>query len=137
MRRSTVIILLFFLCIGCSINAQRTYKSSSVLSSGTWSKIAIKEGGIYKIDATFLANLGFNTSNLNSTSVRLFGNGGSMLSERNADIPIDDLAENAIMMVDGGDGLFNGSDYFLFYAPGPDKWIKDSLNKRFIHEKNI
>ncbi len=60
-----------------------------------------------------------------------------MLSETNADIPIDDLAENAIMMVDGGDGIFNGTDYFLFYAPGPDRWLKDSLNKRFVHQKNI
>jgi hypothetical protein len=60
-----------------------------------------------------------------------------MLSESNPDIPIDDLAETAIMVVDGGDGVFNGSDYFLFYATGPDKWLKDSLNKRFIHQKNI
>jgi len=40
-------------------------------------------------------------------------------------------------VIDGGDGLFNGSDYFLFYASGTDRWLKDSLNKRFIHQKNI
>ena len=60
-----------------------------------------------------------------------------MLSESNSNIPLDDLAENAIMVMDGGDGLFNGSDYFLFYAAGPDKWLKDSVNKRFTHQKNL
>jgi hypothetical protein len=107
------------------------------LSSGAWSKVAIKESGIYKIDVPFLATLGFNTSNISTGSIRLFGNGGNMLSEANAEMPVDDLGENAIMMVDGGDGVFNGSDYFLFYGAGPDRWLKDSLNKRFIHQKNL
>jgi hypothetical protein len=39
-------------------------------------------------------------------------------------------------MNDGGDGLFNGSDYFLFYAPGPHRWLKDSANQSFKHQKN-
>src|SRR5215467_4342088 len=101
MRNFTVIILLFFLCIATKINAQRAYRSNSVLAAGTWSKIAIKDPGIYKVDVAFLASHGFNTSNLSSVSIRLFGNGGSMLSERNASIPVDDLAENAILMVNG------------------------------------
>ncbi|HEU5166140.1 MAG TPA: type IX secretion system sortase PorU [Chitinophagaceae bacterium] len=107
------------------------------MASGIWSKIAVKESGVYKIDVSFLATLGFNTSGISSSSIRLFGNGGNMLSEANTDTPIDDLAENAIMVVDGGDGLFNGSDYFLFFAVVADKWLKDSLNKRFTHQKNI
>jgi hypothetical protein len=108
-----------------------------VLASGTWAKLAIKNEGVYKVDVPFLSNLGFNTSNISTASIRLYGNGGQMLSEKNADIPIDDLAENAIMIVDGGDGIFNGTDYFLFFAEGADRWIKDSVNKRFIHQKNI
>ena len=43
----------------------------------------------------------------------------------------DDLVENAIMVVDGGDGIMNGSDYILFYANGPDEWVKDSLTSGF------
>lgn len=137
MWRITVITLSIFCVLAANSSAQRTYKSNSVLATGTWSKIAIKDHGIYKIDVPFLSSLGFNVSNISSGSIRLFGNGGAMLSEANAEIPIDDLAENAIMVVDGGDGVFNGADYFLFYASGPNKWIKDSLNKKFIHQKNI
>jgi len=137
MRRFTVITLSFLFITAINISGQRVYRSNSVLSTGTWSKIAIKETGIYKIDVSFLASLGFTTSNVSSGAIRLYGNGGNMLSESNAEIPIDDLAENAIMMIDGGDGIFNGADYFLFYAPGPDRWLKDSLNKRFVHQKNL
>ncbi len=137
MRRFTVIplwIALIFLV--ANAGAQRSYRSNSVLTSGTWSKIAVRQTGVYKIDVPFLANLGFNTSSISSSSIRLYGNGGAMLSEPNADKPIDDLAENGIMVVDGGDGVFNGADYFLFYANGPDQWLKDSVNKKFIHQKN-
>ena len=137
MGRFTVIVLLLMCFFATNVSAQRVYKTNSVLSSGVWSKVAVKESGIYKIDAPFLAALGFNISNISSASLRLFGNGANMLSETNADIPVDDLAENAIMVVDGGDGLFNGTDYFLFYGAGPDPWIKDSLNKRFSHQKNL
>src|SRR6187455_188539 len=137
MRRFTVIALSLICFFATNVSAQRVYKTNSVLSSGSWNKIVVKEGGIYKIDVPFLGAIGFNTSNISSGSIRLFGNGGNMLSEANADIPLDDLAENAIMVVDGGDGLFNGSDYFLFYGAGPDPWIKDSLNKRFSHQKNL
>src|SRR5436190_9693251 len=41
------------------------------------------------------------------------------------------------MIVDGGDGVINGTDYILFFANGPDEWIKDSTNLRFSHRKNI
>src|SRR5690606_4732162 len=52
-------------------------------------------------------------------------------------LPIDDLEENAIMINDGGDGILDGSDFILFYASGPHHWLKDSTNKRFVHQKNL
>jgi hypothetical protein len=118
-------------------SAQRTYKPNSVLATGNWYKISIKEAGIYKMDLPFLNSLGINTSNLSSGAIRLCGNRGQMLAEANAGPWLDDLPENAIMIVDGGDGMLNGSDYILFYATGPDQWIKDSTNQRFTHQKNI
>ncbi len=81
--------------------------------------------------------MGISVSGISSASIRLYGNGGAMLSENNAMPRIDDLFENAIEMVDGGDGLFNGNDYFVFYAPGPHSWDKDSLNQIFRHRKNL
>ena len=126
-----------FLVLAGPSRAQRNYAPNSVLSGGSWYKIALKDPGLYKIDIPFLNSLGVNTANLSSASVRLFGNGGQMLAESNNGPWTDDLKENAIMVVDGGDGIINGSDYILFYAAGPIEWIKDSANLRFTHRKNL
>ena len=48
--------------------AQRIYTPNSVLATGTWYKLAVKEAGIYKIDLSFLNSLGINTSSLSSNS---------------------------------------------------------------------
>ncbi|MFZ1263819.1 MAG: type IX secretion system sortase PorU, partial [Chitinophagaceae bacterium] len=117
--------------------AQRIYSSNSVLFSGNWYKLSVSATGIYKMDISFLSGLGINTANLASGAVRLFGNGGQMLGEGNGDPRYDDLKENAIQVVDGGDGIINGSDYILFFATGPDEWLKDSVNQLFYHRKNI
>ncbi len=84
-----------------------------------------------------LNSMGVNTGNLASNTIRLFGNGGQMLAEANAVPRQDDLAENAVMIIDGGDGIINGSDHILFYANGPDEWVMDSANLRFSHRKNV
>jgi hypothetical protein len=117
--------------------SQRTYTANSVLAMGNWYKISTTTPGIYKIDLNFLSTLGINTSSLTSSSIRLFGNGGQMLPEKPVNTKPDDLIENALWVEDGGDGRLNGSDYILFYAPGPHAWIKDSANKTFHHQKNI
>ncbi len=134
-RNAATLVSLLFLSILAM--AQRTYRSSSVLASGNWFKISVKDPGVYKIDLAFLNSLGISTSNLASSSIRLYGNGGQMLSEANAGSWLDDLQENAILVVDGGDAVLNGSDYILFYAPGPENWLKDSVNQRFTHKKNL
>ena len=66
------------------------------------------------------------------------GDHGVVLIPENPAVPVpDDLLENAIWVEDGGDGIINGNDYILFYAPGPHPWIKDSVNKDFRHQKNL
>ncbi|MDE3235358.1 MAG: type IX secretion system sortase PorU [Bacteroidota bacterium] len=119
------------------VQAQRSYAAHSVLASGTWYKIAVTGEGIYKIDLPFLQKMGINTTNLSSSSIRLYGNGGGMLPENNAIRRADDLVENAIEVFDGGDGVINGNDYLLFYAQGPDHWDTDSIHRSFHHQKNL
>ncbi len=116
--------------------SQRIYAPHSVLASGAWYKISARETGIYKIDLPLLSSLGINTSGLSSASFRLFGHPAGMLPEANNSTYLDDLTEIAVQVVDGGDGLLNGNDYILFYNPGPDEWLRDSLNQSFTHKKN-
>lgn len=136
MQRSLFIL---FLCLFAifSLKAQRQYSANSILSFGNWYKVGVSAPGVYKIDLPFLNSLGVNTAGIASGNVRLFGNGGGMLAENNAGARADDLQEVAISVVDGGDGLLNGADYILFYAEGPNKWLKDSVNQRFSFQKNL
>ena len=116
----------------------RVYAPNSVLATGNWYKIAIANQGVYKVDYNFIKNsIGVDLAGTPSKNIRLYGNGGEMLPENNAIPRADDLVENAIEMVDGGDGVFNVGDYFLFYANGPHTIIKDSANRRFSHHFNV
>jgi hypothetical protein len=137
MGRFLVISVFLLALLPFTALAQRNYKPASVLAGGNWYKISVTDPGIYKIDASFLQSLGISTSSLASASIRLFGNGGQMLPEAAGGSYTDDLQENPIQVFDGGDGQFSGSDYFLFYASGPDGWEKDSLQKTFLHRKNL
>ncbi len=134
-----LLIICFFLTsfLGEKLSAQRVYAPNSVLATGNWYKIAVKQEGMYKVDLALLSGMGIAASGISSTSIRLFGNGGAILPENNAIPRTDDLVENAIEMIDGGDGIFNGTDYFIFYAAGPHHWEKDSINQNFRHLKNL
>jgi hypothetical protein len=132
------ISLLIMGLLGCADGfSQRVYAPNSVLSTGNWAKIGVTKEGVYKIDANALGGMGFGSGAITSSAIRIYGNGGAMLPEGNSAPRPDDLVENAILVEDGGDAVFSGSDFLVFYAPGPHQWVKDSLNKRFSHVKNL
>lgn len=119
------------------VSLSKTTSSSSVLADGGWQKLAVAQRGVYKVDYNFVKNTLGQTASISSASIRLFGNGGTMLYESNKVKRYDDLQENAIEMHDGGDGVFNTGDYFLFYANGPTEWVKDSARQLFNHRNNL
>lgn len=98
---------------------------TSTLNSGNIYKFGVAQNGIYKLDYTFLKNeLGItDLDNIDPRNIRLYGNGGVMLPEKNSDTRPDDLVENAIQIVGEQDGKFNTGDYILFYAVGPRPWV--------------
>lgn len=100
------------------------FTSQSALSDGNLYKFGVSASGIYKLDYNFLkSTLGIsNLDNLDPRTLRLYGNGGAMLPEKNSDNRPDDLIENAIEIVGESDGKFDSGDYILFYAVGPTPW---------------
>jgi len=129
--------LSFILILSSSGLFAQNYASNSVLSSGTWYKIAIKESGIYKLDADFFNNLGINLSSINPQNIQIYGNGGKILPQRNSDFRHDDLVENAIQVIGEEDGTFNNADYVLFYGEGPHTFSYNTEAKRFQHVYNF
>jgi len=132
----SLLLLFTFVLLQLAASGQRSYKPASVLASGNWLKISVSEAGVYKLDAAFLNSLGI-TGSIPSASLRVFGRPGGMLPESAGALPVDDLQELAISVVDGGDGTISGNDYAVFYSDGPHQWLKDSVNKRFEHRKNL
>ncbi len=113
-----------------------TYASSSVLQSGVWYKLAVSSSGIHKLTYAFLQNLGIDMTTLNPQNIRIYGTGG-LLPELNSQPKIDDLTENAIFVQGESDGVFNLTDYALFYAKGPVTWTYNpSACSIFNHQKH-
>ena len=110
--------------------------TTSVLSAGNWYKIGVTGTGIYKISKQFLASMGMNTS-FDPRNLRVYGNGGAMLPERNNVFYPDDLAENAIYFQGESDGVFDDQDFVLFHAKGPVNWSYDATKGVFRHSKNL
>ena len=109
--------------------------STSVLASGKWYKVGVTKDGVYKIDKTFLTNLGIDVSAVNPRNIKVYGNGGKLMPERNSDFKYDDLQENAIKVVGEGDGVFDNADYVLFYGQSTDSWVRSSSNRIPYHRK--
>lgn len=135
MKLFRLLPLLLVCCI--QVLGQRTYTPHSVLASGSWYRLAVPQQGIYKIDVAQLNAIGINTSSLAASAVRIYGNGGQMLPEANSAPRYDDLREVALAVADGGDGQLNGSDYLLFYAPGPHGWQYQAATRSFSHSYNV
>ena len=103
-------------------STDRVYAENSVLSTGEWYKIRVQNSGIYKISYTDLENFGINPSSIDPRNISIYGNAGGMLPEPNIEFRYDDLQENAIQVIGEDDGVFNESDYILFYGQSPYIW---------------
>jgi len=111
---------------------QKTYTSNSVLKTGKWFKIKISQEGVYKLTYKELKNIGIEEPE----NIRVYGNGGKMLSTQNIDFRHDDLVENAIYVNDGGDGIFGDGDFILFFGSSPHTWKYDETSGIFKHSLN-
>ena len=110
---------------------------NSVLSTGNkWVRVETTEEGIYKITKSMMSDYGFDVNNLDPRTIKIYNNGGKVLSE-NFNMPRpSDLQENAIMVVGQDDGKFDDADYILFYGRGTDFWDYDTTSrsiKRYHH----
>ena len=70
------------------------FTDQSVLATGNWYKVAVNQTGIHQVTYDDLVLLGMDPTSFNPTDIRLYGNGGGMLSEANNQPRIDDLAGN-------------------------------------------
>lgn len=114
------------------------FARQSALRDGDIYKIAVKNTGIHKLDYNFFKNdLKLNPDQIDPRTVKILGNGGGMLPEKNNAPRLDDVVENAIEFVGGEDGKFDPQDYILFYGIGADKTYYDATTRELYRPKNI
>ncbi len=103
-----------------SATLQKT--SSSPFADGDWYRLETPEEGIYKIDRAYLQTLGVNVSGIDPRKLRIFGYGGYSLPEDVLFSKSNGPVENAILVVGEQDGVFDASDYILFYGRQTEFW---------------
>ena len=132
MKKLTIILLCTLACLATTpVSAVvHSYTDQSVLSSGKWVKIQVKESGVYKMTYEDLLNAGLT----NPANVRVYGYGGAMLTQNFNKTHIDDLPAVGFYMSKGADGVFNAGDYILFYAQGTTSWAYNGV--QFTHTRN-
>lgn len=116
---------------------QRKTVANSKLSTGDWYKIAVGATNMYKITPAWLEESEIG-SDVPIGDLRIIGNSSAMLPENLVTARPDDLLEVPLHVVDQNqNGLFDGSDYALFYGASPHEWRYDASNGRYSHRLNI
>ncbi|MEO1437372.1 MAG: type IX secretion system sortase PorU, partial [Bacteroidota bacterium] len=117
---------------------RRNGPSVSQLANGDIYKIGVSESGMYKLTYTFLKDeLGIDIDNANPAKIKVLGNGGGMLPERNSAFRYDNLQETAILTVGMSDGNFDADDYILFYGQGPSIWTYNQSLSFYDYEMHL
>lgn len=127
MRRfSFLIFFLLLALLPCATQAAHTWAEHSVLSEGTWIKIALNEGkdGIYAISYSQLRSWGFS----NPSQVGVYGYGGHTLAESFSSQHIDDLPEVATWHDEENQRI-------LFYGRGLIEWTYHT-SYNFVHRQH-
>ena len=111
------IFILACLVSSTMVAGVHTYATQSVLNTGTFVKVSVKESGVHSISYETLKSWGLKPEN-----VAVLGYGGAVLTEDFTKHHWDDVPAVAFYMHKGSDGVFNAGDYILFYAQGATAW---------------
>lgn len=114
----------------------RKYAAKSILASGSWYGFTVSGTGIYKVTRADLAAMGMRGI-IYSDRLALFGRCGGMLPESNGTPRMDDLQELPVEIMDGGDGILDDGDYFIFYGESPHTWTYDTMISHFTHATHL
>ena len=133
MKKYTLFFILV-LVMGRVVLAQT---NNSVLAAGDWYKFSVDTTGVFKIDNALLQKMGVSTRDIDPRNIKIYGNGGGLLPQRNSDFRHDDLVENALWVIGQDDGVFDSEDAIVFYAKGPHDWVLNPSLETAVHRQNI
>jgi hypothetical protein len=110
---------------------------STVLSTGKWYRFEAPEEGFYKITRDQLQYYGIDAATVNPKTIKIYNNGGYVLSENVLMPRPDDLEEIAITISGEDDGKFDAGDNITFYGRGTAFWYYDTLGRQMMRNQNV
>lgn len=122
-------------CLFASVTLRA--QEHSVLAEGRWIKMSFTEAGVYKIDWNKVREMGFDPAQIDPRNIAIYGNPGGMLPQNLSEPRPIDLLENKILVTGQSDGVFNDTDYILFYVDSPNQTIYDNQEDQFQIVKNL
>jgi len=108
---------------------------NSVFHTGSWYKISTSQDGVYIINYQDLLDFGIDVNNLDPRNIRIYGNGGSMLPKLNQEEVFMSPQQKSIFVYGESDGVFNQTDYILFFGQSSTDWIYG--DDFVMHKKNL
>jgi len=101
--------------------------------SSEWYQLAVGVSGLYRVTGAQLQSAGLNLTGLASDDLHLFNGGGRQLPVLN-EFARPELREVAMIVEDGGDGVFDRNDYILFYGESVNRWAYGPLDSaEYVH----
>ena len=110
---------------------------NSIFKTGLWHKISTNKNGVYKITYQNLLDFGIDVNNIDPRNIRIYGNGGAMLPQSNQEFVFNAPQQKSIFVFGESDGIFNVTDYILFYGQSSNKWSYNMEENVFEHSKNL
>ncbi len=103
-------------------------KSLTDLSSGSWYRVKITEEGLYSVTAKQLSDIGIPVNAELANTIKVFGNGGRMMSESVEDGINNEFNEIPVIINKDGNGNFSS---VVFYAAGTTgfEYIKNRFSR--------
>ncbi|MBQ0016568.1 MAG: hypothetical protein KBT04_06255, partial [Bacteroidales bacterium] len=133
MKTPIKLVSLLYLAVICTSHISGQPSAHSVLSSGKWYKIGINTTGVYKLTVGDLNSL----NGVAISKIAIYGLRGGILDEVNYSSTPDDMIQYPIWIQDNNrNGIFDGSDYLIFFAEGANVWQYDATNNRFSYLHN-
>ncbi len=111
-------------------------QDNSILNDGDWYKIRVTNEGFYQLSYAFLSELGLNVNGVSSKNIIVAGNSFGIMPTANDVYRPNDLALNATIIEDGGDGVFNPGDFVAFYSSGAHNIYYNNGTQAYERQKN-
>jgi len=110
-------------------------KKEQVFNSGRWCSFNIPTEGIYTITPSMLSNAGISVSSSDIASLKVYGNGGKILSESQIVGRNNQLIEQPIIVNITSSGELES---IVFYACGPVAFVDSTIlnSKSVVRERN-